>query len=158
MEANTDSDGLRQRNSTKKDINVLLVYPNVRLVKYMHVLERKRLANRTTANNIGPFHQVQCLVPEHVLEFTAHEKMFFHRLESVCVRRFASSIDYFDIILHCLFKFLTCVHVDPSIKLWRTLHTVTKQFSVSTINDGCDMELYISCRIFLTYLRALPEA
>jgi hypothetical protein len=122
----------------------------------MHVLELKKLA-RITANNIRPFHHVRCLVPEHMLEFTAHQKMFFHRLQCICVRRFASCIDHCDIILHLLFKFITSVHVDPSIKLWRTLHTVTIKFNVSTINGGCDFGILHQLS-YLTYLRALPEA
>ena len=70
------------------------------------------------AAKIWPFHLFACLVPEHVLELTAHIEVFLHFLQLLLSCNLAFGVDKLNILLYSSFKVVSSIHVNPGVKLW----------------------------------------
>mmetsp|Transcript_18610 Transcript_18610/g.38336 ORF Transcript_18610/g.38336 Transcript_18610/m.38336 type:complete len:234 (+) Transcript_18610:210-911(+) len=74
--------------------------------------------------NLWPLHAGRCLVPKHVFELAAHDKVLLHSCQCSLwvvfvagLDAIAFGVDHGNVIGHLLNEFVSGVHVDPGIVL-----------------------------------------
>jgi hypothetical protein len=93
-------------------------------------------SSRVVVNTERPLHTFHRLIPEHVLQATASEKVLLHPIEFAGIGRTTGDIDHGTIVTDLLGKVLATVHVDPSVKdRWSLDTTFEKTTTVSRQED-----------------------